>query len=201
MERVLGRTVAFGVPLVSVLGAIAVGAVAGMGSALLVLAAGALIGAIGLIWASVRTLSGDAPLAADFEELVTRLPSVDALAEEKGRLLRALKDLESERALGKIDEADYRTIVARYRDEAKVVMRKMDMEVAPFREEAERIALEHLRKRGLGPTSEGDPPETKAAPKTERTVCEACAASNEWDAAFCKQCGSRIGKEPGGAHR
>ena len=34
-------------------------------------------------------------------------------------MLRALKDLESEHAIGKIDDADYASFVARYRDEAK----------------------------------------------------------------------------------
>jgi hypothetical protein len=198
MERILGRTIGVGLPLASVLGALAVGAVAGVGSALLVLAAGALLGAIGLVWASVRTLSGDAPLTTDFEELVTRRPGVDALAEEKGRLLRALKDLESEHDLGKIDDEDFQSIVARYRDEAKVVMRKMDVQVAPYREEAELIAREYLNSRGLGPTAEGERMETKA-PKTNRTVCGKCATSNEADAAFCKQCGSSMNREPGDA--
>src|SRR5580658_10321038 len=66
-ERALGRAVALGLPLTAVLGAVVAGVVASVGSALLVLAAGALIGTIGLLWASVRTLSGDAPLAEGFE--------------------------------------------------------------------------------------------------------------------------------------
>ena len=101
-ERTLGRAVALGLPVASVLGAILVGFVASLGSGLLVLAAGALLGAITLVWVSVRTLSGDAPLAAGFQELAAKRHGVDALSEDKRRVLRALKDLENEHELGKI---------------------------------------------------------------------------------------------------
>jgi hypothetical protein len=207
-ERSLGRVVALGLPVVSVVGAIVVGAVASVGSALLVLASGALLGTIALLWASVRTLSGDAPLPTDLEAMAARRHGVDALAEEKRRVLRALKDIESEHAIGKIDDADYATFVAQLRDDAKAVMRQMDLEVAPLRDEAERIAREYLAKRGLGaagataaPAEEstpGDVPGDAAEPSAERLACGSCDTSNEPDATFCKQCGSAI-RAGGGA--
>jgi hypothetical protein len=197
-ERALGRMVAVGLPLASIAGAIAVGVIASVGSALLVLAAGALLGAVGLLWASVRTLSGDAPLTTDFEMLAADQPAVDALGEDKGRLLRALKDLESEHAIGKIDDADYQLLSGRYRDEAKEVMRQMDEEVAPFRQEAERLTREYLAQRGFAPPDARRAPEAKA-PRPARIVCGSCGTSNEPDAAFCKQCGASIKKEQGGA--
>ena len=141
--------VAIGLPAVAVVGASVVGSISGVGSGILVLASGALLGTIALLWGSVRTLSGDAPLPQDFEVLMVHRHGVDALAEQKRRVLRALKDVEAEHALGKIDDADYEIFVARYREEAKEVMRAMDLEVAPLREEAERIAREYLAKRGV----------------------------------------------------
>jgi ribosomal protein L40E len=206
VERALGRTVTLALPIASLAIAVTVGAVAGVGSALLVVAAGALIGAVGLFWASVRTLSGDAPLTVEFEALSREdRRGGDELDEEKGRLLRALKDLESEHEIGKINDADYQTFVARYREEAKVVMRKMDVEVAPFREQAERLAGEYLKKRGLtGSKGERAAERAKDANdandvRAERLVCASCGASNETDAAFCKQCGSSMRKEQGDA--
>jgi ribosomal protein L40E len=209
VERALGRTVTLALPIASLAVALAVGAVAGVGSALLVIAAGALIGAVGLFWASVRTLSGDAPLTVEFEALSREdRRGGDELDEEKGRLLRALKDLESEHEIGKINDADYQTFVARYREEAKVVMRKMDVEVAPFREQAERLAGEYLKKRGLTASKveraavrapDADEKAAAKAPRTERLLCVSCGASNETDAAFCKQCGSSMRKENGDA--
>ena len=68
LERALARTMAWGLPAGTVLVAIGVGVVFGVGPAILVLAAGALVAVIGLLWASLRTLGGDAPLA---EGLVT----------------------------------------------------------------------------------------------------------------------------------
>ncbi len=109
-----------------------------------------------MLWASVRTLSGDAPLPADLELLAAQHRDVDALGEQKRRVLRALKDLEGERALGKIDEADYEAIAMQYRDEAKALMRQMDADVAPALAEAEKVAREYLAAQGLGPAAKDD---------------------------------------------
>ncbi|HEX8792648.1 MAG TPA: zinc ribbon domain-containing protein [Polyangiaceae bacterium] len=174
----------------TVVAAIATGLAAGLGSGLLVLASGALLGTIALLWASVRTLSGDAPLQTGFQAVAARRHGVDALGEEKRRVLRALKDLEAEHALGKIDDADYETLVARYRADAKAVMREMDREVGPLRAEAERLAREYLDKRGLGDGQEAAPAEPKETP--DRAACPKCGTSNEADAAFCKKCGAAM---------
>src|SRR5579871_5092163 len=104
-ERRLGRFVSIGLPVATLACAIGVGAFASVGSGLLVAAAGTLLGTIAFLWASLRTLSGDAPLPYGLEEGALR-DEVDALAEQKRRALRALKDLENERALGRIDDAD-----------------------------------------------------------------------------------------------
>ena len=189
-ERALGRMTAIGLPLLSVASAVVVGARASVGSALLVLAAGALLGTIALLWASVRTLSGDAPLPADLEILALQRRETDALAEQKRRVLRALKDLESEHAIGKIDEADYQTFVARYREEAKAIMRQMDLAASPARAEAERLARDYLAGRGLGSKNEDVKSDGPVPP--ERVGCPGCGASNEADAAFCKKCGAAV---------
>jgi hypothetical protein len=225
-ERTLGRGVALGLPLLTLLAAVGVGVVAGVGSALLVLAAGGLLGAIALLWASVRTLSGDAPLASDLEEAIVRTRGVDDLAEQKLRVLRALKDLESEHALGKIDDADFAAIDARYREEAKRILRAMDVEIAPALEEAERVAAAYLAKEAGtegaasvdAPGDAARPPEdaarapqeavparkdaapaataADAPPEAARAVCPSCATSNEADATFCKQCGTPMKTAP-----
>jgi hypothetical protein len=211
-ERALGRAVAFGIPVVSLVGAILAGVVGSLGSALLVLAAGALVGTIAFLWASVRTLSGDAPLAAGLELETNERGDLKALLEEKRRALRALKDLESEHALGKIDDEDYATFAAQYRDEAKRILKAIDDLVAPYREKAEKMAQDYLTKRGVSSeddaseddapeesTGEDDgvgeaPPNEKEAPVADagRRDCKSCGASNEADAAFCKQCGASM---------
>src|SRR5450432_2347091 len=192
-ERALGRAVAAGLPILSIACAILVGFVASVGSGLLVLASGALIGTIALLWASVRTLSGDAPLPADLEALAAQNRDVDALVEDKRRVLRALKDLENEHAIGKIDDADYETLAMQYRLEAKALMREMDHNAAPALAEAERIAREYLAKQGLGDpstasgavksearrsratTGAGDTTDGATASERSRVACPVCA--------------------------
>ncbi len=192
-ERSLGRAVALGLPLLSAVAALGIGVAGSLGSALLVLASGALLGAIALLWASVRTLSGDAPLPVDLELLASQGHAVDALAEQKRRALRAIRDLESEHALGKIDDADYELFVARYRDEAKAVMREMDLAVAPMREQAEKLAREYIERKIAKTGAPPPAPSSSEAPAAGgRVTCAACATSNEPDAAFCKSCGAAM---------
>lgn len=200
-ERSLGRAVSLGLPVAALGGAIVVGAVASLGSALLVLAAGALLGAIALLWASIRTLSGDAPLAVGLEGRTAQGGGVDDLAEEKRRVLRALKDLESEHELGKIDDADYAAFVDRYRADAKDLMRRMDEGLAPRREEAERLAREYVEKRraraakaeeSAAKVASGPAKSSDATAAADRPSCARCGTANDPDAAFCKKCGSAM---------
>jgi len=204
-ERFLGRAFAWGLPVVSVVAAGVVVWVASLGPALLVLASGAMLGTIALLWASLRTLSGDAPLPAGLEAMASHRHVVTRLADDKRRVLRALKDLESEHALGKIDDADYQTLSSRYREEAKAMMRSLDEDIAPLRAEAERLAREYVAGKGMhvsSPPTAVDPPATTAplgehphGAKASRLECPACNASNEADAAFCKNCGGTIRKK------
>ncbi len=149
-ERRLARYAAIGIPVAAIGGAIATGMLVGLGPAILVLAAGTLLATITLLWASLRTLSGDAPLPADLEAVAIRSRKVDNLGEQKRRVLRALKDLELEHSVGKIDDKDFASLGDRFRSDAKAIMREMDGQLDPFRDEAERLVKKHLDKRGLG---------------------------------------------------
>jgi hypothetical protein len=127
--------------------------------------------------------------------------------EKKVRVLRALKDLEHEHAVGKIDDKDYGTLGAHFRDEAKAILREMDAEVDPMREKAEAIAREYLAKRGLGAAAKkeqessdaDDEAIAEANTEGDRRTCTSCSTSNEPDAAFCKKCGTALKSEDGDA--
>lgn len=201
-ERQLGRAMALGVPALTVLGTAAVWVTSSAGPAILVLASGTLLGAIALLWASVRTLTGDAPLPQELEHL-TFHAAADTLAQRKAMLLRALRDLDAERSLGKIDEADFASISERYREEIKQIMREMDAQIEAHVARAEELARAHLARIGLA----GDPframgkvdqAKDEALAKDDalsepfRVDCKACGASNERDARFCKACGGLV---------
>lgn len=194
-ERALGRAVAVGLPAASVVGAFAAGIAAGPGSALLVLASGALLGTIALLWASLRTLGGDAPLPQAIENGLGRSTEATELSDRKLRVLRALKDLEAEHELGKIDDADYEHISALYREEAKTIMRDIDRQAGPARAEAERIAQEYLSQRAHRRSDPSPKPPSRSTDEraNRRIACGGCGVSNEGDAAYCKRCGTALG--------
>ena len=180
----------------------------GIGPAILVLASGALVGVIAFLWASLRTLGGDAPLPEALVAAGAARHVVTSAEERKIRTLRALKDLEHEHAIGKIDDADYDLISARYREQAKAILREMDFQVEPMRAKAEEIARAHLAKKGwarrardgtIRPKSidrdDGDREPIVKNASSPRLPCPKCETSNEPDATFCKKCGARLGAE------
>ena len=208
-ERRLARGAAILIPVATVLTSLVVGVITSPGPALLVLAGGIILGTIALFWASLRTLTGDAPLASDLEQFTFSAPA-DPLALRKTMLLRALKDLDGEKAIGKIHAADYASLSQRYREEIKDIMRNMDASIAPHVKDAEAAFQKHLVRVGLA----GDPFRTsgKAAQAKEealakddapesgeaatvasaRPTCPACSTSNDPDARFCKSCGATL---------
>lgn len=196
-ERILARRVAQIAPVATLLTAGVVGTLTSIGPSILVLAGGTLFATIAFFWASLRTLGGDAPLAEGFDQMTRRrIETPDGAAERKRTALRALKDLEFEHSIGKIDAEDYAEISARYREKAKTILREMEQEILPLRDRAEQIARAYLAKRVMM----REPAEAPATRKPtiepgrgeRRRECPDCKATNETDALFCKGCGARM---------
>ncbi len=128
-------------PLAVLVSAAVFGHFFGLGLGLLIVAGGVLGGTIWLIWSSLQGLGGDVPLTLD-EALSLGAPSTEE--EQKRAVLRALKDLEYERSVGKISEEDYASLAEQYRREAKRLLREVDKDLSPERERAEKILAERL---------------------------------------------------------
>ena len=173
-ERKIARGVAIGLPLTTVTIALVVGVTIGAPMAILVLAAGMLLGVIGLFWASLRILSGDAPLSPELEALDATAHAVDALSSRKKMLVRALKDLDNERALGKLDEEDFEQLSQTYRAELKEVLTRIDATLEPHRPRAEDAARSHLVKAGFADDGYlgAQPPRDVPAPAAAESVDE-----------------------------
>jgi hypothetical protein len=171
----------------TVIAAVGTGYFYDRGTGILVLAGGILLAVIGVLWASVRTLSGDAPIT--LEEAVA-LGAPTAAEAQKRAVLQALKDLEYERSMGKIAEADYVELLARYRNEAKRLLRAVDENLAPMRAKAEAYVAAQLEglNRNAPPRSE----KPAAAVTVTSLPCPTCRASNDVDALFCKKCGAKL---------
>jgi hypothetical protein len=209
-ERRIARSFAIGLPVATLAGAVGVGVVGGLAPALLTVAGGVVLGTIATAWASLRTLAGDAPLPRDLEIATMARGTVDEKVSRKRMLLRALKDLENEHRIGKLDDEDYDLVAARYRAELKALMKQMDEELRPYREKAERALAAHLAKVGLGENANAEAapsareetpraPVEEVAPAPTRT-CAKCATVNDADAKFCKECAAKLeaGAEPQG---
>lgn len=176
-------------PLAVVLLAIGVGVVRGAPLAILVLAAGALAAVIALFWQSVRTLVGETPLSgAD----AYAIAAPRAEEEKKRAVLRALKDLEFEKSVGKISTADYDKLVLQYRAEARTLLQQIDDSARPRRERVLALVDAKLREAGLGgglgeardrgaptPAAPAEPPSIGAAPDAPADDATRAAADRE----------------------
>ena len=110
-----------------------------------------------------------------------------ALEREKALVLRAIKDLEFDRAMGKVSEKDFTDMGARLRVRAAGLMRQLDSG-ASYRTEIQR----EIESR-VGRTLPGSPGEPDMARPTA-VACAACRTQNDSDARFCKNCGAGLVK-------
>jgi hypothetical protein len=157
------------------------------------------IGAAGLAAAGLyRVLSplvGDGA-AASSEPLTERARA--GVEREKLLLLRALKDLEFDRAMGKVSGADFEQMAARLRGRALSLMKQLDEDGTGYRTLIERELKTRLdRDVKARPASKPDEPPTAAvavvdAPPARRAGVCACGTTNDGDAIFCKRCGARL---------
>jgi hypothetical protein len=114
----------------------------------------------------------------------------DALASEKALVLRSLKELEFDRAMRKVSDADFAEIGSRLRARAMEVMRDLDRTDALPPPAA-------VDTPGLTPFAASPPvPGTVFAPLGQADaappLCGTCGQENDPDARFCNQCGSRL---------
>lgn len=189
-------------PAIVVVAAGIMGAIRGAPGAVLVLAGGMLVVVIAAFWRSLRVLVGEAPLSLEATLWHGQAPQED---EKKQAVLRALKDLEYERSVGKLGDEDYKQLSAKYRAEAKALLRAQDAALAPAREKAEDLIAKKLRGEPIDPAPLAPPkaekkrkkrPAAAAAepsePLVEAKTCPACGTENDGDAKFCKSCGGKL---------
>jgi hypothetical protein len=161
-------------PVVTIVGAVVAGVTFGVEISLLIVAAGALAGVIALLWSSVQALTGESPLTLD-EALSLGAPSAEE--EQKRAVLRALKDLEFERGVGKISEEDYAELSARYRADAKRLMQLIDAGSEAERERVEKALKTRLDQKPSLPKQEPAVAEDAESPSdTDASQPEASAA-------------------------
>jgi hypothetical protein len=116
------------------------------------------------------------------------------LEREKMLVLRSIKDLEFDHAMGKVSARDFEEMSARLRARAMSLMRQLDTETG-YRELIERDLQARLKKAGARAVhGRAAQPASDAAPGATAAGACACGAANDADAAFCKRCGARLGE-------
>ena len=110
-----------------------------------------------------------------------------ALEREKTLVLRSIKELEFDRGMGKVSEKDFAEMSARLRSRAARLMKQLDAG-SLYRSEIEKEVERRL-------ATSANPKSQTPNPKSQGAACAACAAVNDADARFCKQCGARLEAE------
>jgi hypothetical protein len=111
-----------------------------------------------------------------------------ALEREKMLALRSIKELEFDRAMGKLSDSDWSEMSGRLRARASRLMRQLDTG-SSYREQIERDLAKRLGQPALSPGA------TPAATPAHTVGCPSCATVNDPDARFCKACGTRLRQE------
>ena len=109
-----------------------------------------------------------------------------ALEREKTLVLRALKELEFDRAMGKVAPADFQEMSGRLRARAITLLQQLDIALPGYRDEIERELA-----RRLGMTEE-ELRAARPAGAARSPVCAGCGTANDRDARFCKGCGAPL---------
>jgi hypothetical protein len=138
------------------------------------------IGAAGL--ATVAFYRTIAPLVApgreeDREPLGARLRA--DLEREKALTLRSIKELEFDRAMGKVSDADFQQMTGRLRARAMGIMKQLDAGSSIYRQEIEKELSARIGRR--------------PAPEVPPSSACGCGTTNDTDARFCKSCGAKLG--------
>lgn len=107
-----------------------------------------------------------------------------ALEREKSLVLRSIKDLEFDHAMGKVSDKDFAEMGARLRARAAGLIRQLDAGTS-YRQaiEAEVEKRVHAKK----------PEQQPAVPAATTKLCLSCCTQNDPDARFCKGCGYQLG--------
>jgi hypothetical protein len=99
---------------------------------------------------------------------------LERLAEEKGRILTAIKDLDFEYKAGKLSDADYQRIRTEDLARAARIMARMET-------------------LSTGDTTASEPKEEAQEPGEAAEIkCPSCQQANPQNAKFCLRCGSRL---------
>ena len=115
-----------------------------------------------------------------------------ALEREKTLVLRSIKELEFDRAMGKVSDEDSRNMAGRLRAQALGLMKQLDVEIPEYRDVIEKELAKRLGV-DASEVADGGPTDlSEEGLEGGSLVCSGCGTENDGDARFCKGCGSPL---------
>jgi membrane protease subunit (stomatin/prohibitin family) len=102
------------------------------------------------------------------------------LEREKALTLRSIKELEFDKAMGKLSQQDFDQMAARLRARAVGIMKQLDAGASIYRAQVEQELAARI----------GKTHDVKARPASANAC--ACGTANDADAKFCKTCGTKL---------
>jgi hypothetical protein len=159
------------------------GSVARIDPAIIILSA-LVFAAAGVGIAMLRTLLPLTGVSIEERRLALGGRTRAALEREKALVLRSIKELEFDRAMGKLSEKDFAEMSGRLRARAAGLIQQLDAG-ASYRDQIQTEIERRLGKAGAGASP--------ASAKAVAAVCASCGVANDPDARFCKGCGSKLG--------
>ena len=120
------------------------------------------------------------------------------LEREKALTLRSIKELEFDRAMGKLSQQDFDQMAGRLRARAIGIMKQLDAGAASYRQAIERDLTARLAGKPapgtLDVSASAKPSNARLRPSEAKAGARACACgvANDDDARFCKSCGTSL---------
>ena len=155
---------------------------------------GVLMGTAALVgYAALRALRPLVSADEDRTVMVGQRTRV-ALEREKQMTLRSIKELEFDRAMGRLSDEDWNEMSTRLRARAGRLMRQLDAG-AGYREQIEKDLAKRIGEKTADRRAKASAEDRSAKASAERTadqICAACATANDTDAKFCKGCGAKL---------
>jgi len=110
------------------------------------------------------------------------------LEREKLLALRSIKDLEFDRAMGKLSQADFDEMAGRLRARALGLMKQLEQDGSGYRSIIERELSARLASQTFE-RQQAEQPQNAAVQTSGQCVC---GTMNDTDAVFCKRCGTKL---------
>jgi hypothetical protein len=114
-----------------------------------------------------------------------------AMEREKTLVLRSIKELEFDYAMGKVAKADFDEMHARLRARAVGLMKQLDAG-GGYKEQIVREIEQRLARDQSAQGAQGAHGAQSADGAQGATGCSECGTENDEDAKFCKNCGAKL---------